>query len=218
MISALHKSIRNGDADAALYWLVRMLEGGEDPLYVARRLVRAAAEDVGLADPEALRLAVAAKDAVHFIGMPEGGVVLAELAIYLAQAPKSNSVYRAYGAASAEVREGENPGVPLHLRNATTRLMEDVGYGRGYQYAHDFVDGTAPMSCLPDSLEGRRFYEPKKIGREGEISERLDRYRAAREKRTANGERVAREPGTRTSDLSDSSDGSDSSDRSRRGK
>jgi len=188
IISALHKSIRNGDADAAVYWLVRMLEGGEDPLYVARRLVRASAEDIGLADPEALRLAVAAKDAVHFIGMPEGGVVLAELVVYLAQAPKSNSAYVAYEAARHEVREGDNPPVPLHIRNAPTALMKGLGYGAGYQYAHDFEGQTAPMECLPDALAGRRFYEPKGSGRETEIGERLERLRNKRKVQSAKSE------------------------------
>jgi putative ATPase len=181
IISALHKSLRNGDADATLYWLVRMLEGGEDPLYIARRLVRAAAEDIGLADPGALQLAVAAKDAVHFIGMPEAGVVLAELAIYLAQAPKSNAVYIAYGEARREVREGDVPPVPLWIRNAPTSLMKDLGYGKGYEYAHDFEEQTAPMDCLPESLAGRRFYNPKGIGAEAAIRERLEKLRAARE-------------------------------------
>ena len=183
IISALHKSLRNGDPDATIYWLVRMLEGGEDPLYIARRLVRAAAEDIGLADPQALQLAIAAKDATHFIGMPEAGVVLAELAVYLALAPKSNSVYMAYNAARREVREGDVPPVPLHIRNASTKLMKDVGYGSGYQYAHDFSDETAPMDCLPDSLAGRRFYEPKQTGAEKALAERLEQLRAAREKK-----------------------------------
>ncbi|HUP50280.1 MAG TPA: replication-associated recombination protein A [Thermoanaerobaculia bacterium] len=182
IISALHKSVRNGDADAAVYWLARMLEGGEDPLYLARRLVRAASEDVGNADPQALTLAVAVKDAVHFIGMPEAGVALAQLVAYLAAAPKSNAAYIGYGAAVHEVRQGDNPPVPLHIRNAPTRLMQDLGYGRGYQYAHDFEDQTAAMDCLPDSLRGRRFYEPKDAGYEAEIKRRLDRMRDARKK------------------------------------
>jgi putative ATPase len=180
IISALHKSIRNGDADAAVYWLVRMLEGGEDPLYIARRLVRAASEDVGNADPQALVLAVAVKEATHFIGMPEAGVALAQLTTYLAAAPKSNAVYAAYGNAVHEVRQGDNPPVPLQIRNAPTRLMEDLGYGRGYQYAHDFDEQTTSMECLPDSLAGRRFYEPKDIGLEREIKERLEKMRSAR--------------------------------------
>jgi putative ATPase len=182
IISALHKSIRNGDADAAVYWLVRMLEGGEDPLYIARRLVRAASEDVGNADPQALILAVAVKEATHFIGMPEAGVALAQLATYLAAAPKSNAVYVGYGEAVHEVRQGDNPPVPLHIRNAPTRLMQELGYGRGYQYAHDFEEQTAAMECLPQSLAGRRFYEPKDVGLEREIRERLERMREARNK------------------------------------
>jgi putative ATPase len=183
IISALHKSIRNGDADAAVYWLVRMLEGGEDPLYLARRLIRAASEDVGNADPQALPLAVAVKDAVHFVGLPEGGVALAQLVTYLAAAPKSNAVYIGYGAAVREVRQGDNPPVPLHIRNAPTRLMKDLGYGSGYQYAHDFEDQTAAMECLPEALAGRRFYEPKEAGEERAIRERLERMRRARDRK-----------------------------------
>ena len=182
IISALHKSIRNGDADASIYWLVRMLEGGEDPLYIARRLVRAASEDNGNADPQALVFAMAVKDTVHFIGMPEGGLALAQLAAYLAAAPKSNAAYVGYGEAVREVRQGDNPPVPLHIRNAPTKLMKDLGYGRGYEYAHDYDDQTAAMECLPDSLAGRRFYEPKDVGAEAAIKERLDRMRAARKK------------------------------------
>ena len=180
IISALHKSIRNGDADASIYWLARMLEGGEDPLYIARRLVRAASEDIGNADPQALVFAMAVKEAVHFIGMPEGGLALAQLAAYLAAAPKSNAAYVGYGEAVHEVRQGDNPPVPLHIRNAPTRLMKNLGYGHGYEYAHDYEDQTAAMECLPDSLAGRRFYEPKEVGVEKEIKERLDRMRAAR--------------------------------------
>jgi putative ATPase len=183
IISALHKSIRNGDADAAVYWLARMLEGGEDPLYVARRLVRAASEDVGNADPHALMLAVAVKEAVHFIGMPEGGVALAQLVTYLAAAPKSNAVYVGYGEAVREVRQGDNPPVPHQIRNAPTRLMKDLGYGRGYEYAHDYEEQTAAMECLPDSLAGRRFYEPKESGIEARIRERLESMREARKRR-----------------------------------
>ena len=180
IISALHKSIRNGDADAAVYWLVRMLEGGEDPMYIARRLVRAASEDIGNADPQALVFAIAVQQTVHFIGMPEGGVALAQLVTYLAASPKSNAAYIGYGEAVREVRQGDNPGVPLHIRNAPTRLMKDLGYGRGYQYAHDFEDQTAAMECLPEALAGRRFYEPKDVGFESEIRERLERMRKAR--------------------------------------
>lgn len=182
IISALHKSIRNGDADAAVYWLVRMLEGGEDPMYIARRLVRAASEDIGNADPQALVFAVAVQQTVHFIGMPEGGVPLAQLVTYLAAAPKSNAAYKGYGEAVREVRQGDNPGVPLHIRNAPTRLMKDLGYGRGYQYAHDFEDQTAAMECLPEALAGRRFYEPKDVGFEKEMRERLEKMKKARGK------------------------------------
>jgi putative ATPase len=180
IISALHKSLRNGDADASVYWLVRMLEGGEDPLYIARRLVRAASEDIGNADPHALILAIAVQQTVHFLGMPEAGVALAQLATYLAAAPKSNAVYAGYGEAVREVRQGDNPPVPLHIRNAPTRLMKDLGYGSGYQYAHDFDDQTAAMECLPEALAGRRFYEPKEVGAEGGMRERLEKMRKAR--------------------------------------
>jgi putative ATPase len=182
LISALHKSVRNGDADAALYWLVRMLEGGEDPMYLARRLVRAASEDIGNADPQALVFAIAVQQTVHFLGMPEAGVALGQLATYLAAAPKSNAAYSGYGEAAREVRQGDNPPVPLHIRNAPTKLMKDLGYGGGYQYAHDFDDQTAAMECLPDSLAGRRFYEPKDAGAEAEMKARLERMRKARKK------------------------------------
>jgi putative ATPase len=182
IISALHKSIRNGDADAAVYWLVRMLEGGEDPMYIARRLVRAASEDIGNADPQALVFGISVQQTVHFLGMPEAGVALAQLVTYLAAAPKSNAAYAGYGEAVREVRQGDNPGVPLHIRNAPTRLMKDLGYGRGYQYAHDFEDQTAAMECLPEALAGRRFYEPKEVGAEAEMKERLERMRKARKK------------------------------------
>jgi putative ATPase len=182
IISALHKSIRNGDADAAVYWLVRMLEGGEDPMYIARRLVRAASEDIGNADPQALVFGIAVQQTVHFLGMPEAGVALAQLVTYLAASPKSNAAYVGYGEAVREVRQGDNPGVPLHIRNAPTRLMKDLGYGRGYQYAHDFEDQTAAMECLPEALAGRRFYEPKEVGAEAEMKERLERMRKARKK------------------------------------
>jgi putative ATPase len=182
IISALHKSLRNGDADAAVYWLVRMLEGGEDPMYIARRLVRAASEDIGNADPQALVFAIAVKDTVHFLGMPEAGVALAQLVTYLSASPKSNAAYVGYGEAVREVRQGDNPGVPLHIRNAPTRLMKDIGYGRGYQYAHDFEDQTAAMECLPEQLAGRRFYEPKDAGAEAEIKARLEKMKKARKK------------------------------------
>jgi putative ATPase len=182
LISALHKSLRNGDADAAVYWLVRMLEGGEDPMYLARRLVRAASEDIGNADPNALVFAIAVKETVHFLGMPEAGVALAQLVAYLSAAPKSNAIYSGYGDAVREVRQGDNPPVPPQIRNAPTRLMKDLGYGSGYQYAHDFEEQTAAMDCLPESLQGRRFYEPKDVGRETAMKERLDAMREARER------------------------------------
>jgi putative ATPase len=180
IISALHKSLRNGDADASMYWLVRMLEGGEDPMYIARRLVRAASEDIGNADPQALVFAIAVKDTVHFLGMPEAGVALGQLVTYLAASPKSNAAYVGYGEAVREVRQGDNPGVPLHIRNAPTKLMKDIGYGSGYKYAHDFEEQTAAMECLPEALAGRRFYEPKDAGAEAEIKKRLEKMRKAR--------------------------------------
>jgi putative ATPase len=169
LISALHKSMRNSDPDASVYWLARMLEAGEDPLYVARRLVRFASEDIGNADPRALSVAVAAKEAVHFIGMPEGNTALAQAAIYLATAPKSNAVYKAYlEAADAAAREVAEP-VPLHLRNAPTRLMKELDYGKGYRYAHDEPGGVADMECLPPAHRGRRFYRPTDRGYEGKL-------------------------------------------------
>jgi putative ATPase len=168
LISALHKSMRNSDADASVYWLARMVEAGEDPLYIARRLVRFASEDVGNADPRALSVAVAAKEAVHFIGLPEGNTALAQAAIYLARAPKSNAVYVAYGeAAEAAAREVAEP-VPLHLRNAPTPLMKQLDYGKGYKYAHDEPAGVADMDCLPPSHKGRKFYRPSGRGEERE--------------------------------------------------
>jgi putative ATPase len=164
LISALHKSMRNSDPDASVYWLARMVEAGEDPLYIARRLVRFASEDVGLADPQALGIAVAAKDAVHFVGMPEGNTALAQAAIYLALAPKSNAVYVAYGeAAEAAASEAAEP-VPLHLRNAPTKLMKALDYGKGYRYAHDEPEGVAAdMECLPPGQRGKKFYREKKV-------------------------------------------------------
>lgn len=187
LISALHKSMRNSDPDAAVYWLARMTEAGEDPLYIARRLVRFASEDVGNADPQALTVAVAAKEAVHFIGMPEGGTALAQAAVYLATAPKSNAVHRAYGQAAADAhREAADP-VPLHLRNAPTRLMKDLDYGRGYRYAHDEPDAVAEMNCLPPSLAGRRYYAPTARGFEKEIGRRLAGWRRIRAERRAAG-------------------------------
>jgi len=174
LISALHKSMRNSDPDASVYWLARMVESGEDPLYIARRLVRFASEDVGNADPQALTVAIAAKDAVHFMGMPEGNTALAQCAIYLATAPKSNAVYVAYNeAAEAAAQEIAEP-VPLHLRNAPTRLMKSLDYGKDYRYAHNEADGVAAdMECLPPAHKGRTFYRPTERGKEREIKERL---------------------------------------------
>ena len=149
-------------------------------MYIARRLVRAASEDIGNADPQALTLAISVKDTVHFVGMPEGGVALAQLVAYLAASPKSNAAYVGYGEAVREVRQGDNPPVPLHIRNAPTGLMKDLGYGRGYKYAHDYEEQTVPMNCLPDALAEMRFYEPKEVGFEAAIKERLERMRAAR--------------------------------------
>jgi putative ATPase len=186
LISALHKSMRNSDPDAAVYWLARMLEAGEDPLYVARRLVRFASEDVGNADPQALTVAVAAQQAAHFIGMPEGNTALAQAAIYLATAPKSNAVYTAYGRAAEDAHQQVADPVPIHLRNAPTKLMKQLGYGKDYQYAHDQPDAVADMDCLPDSLKGRTYYEPKELGFEKEIKRRLDGWKELKDKRRRN--------------------------------
>jgi putative ATPase len=174
IISALHKSLRNSDVDASLYWLARMLEAGEDPLYIARRLVRFASEDIGLADPRALRIALDAKDAFNFIGLPEGKLALAQCVIYLAAAPKSNSVYIAYDAVVSDLENTRNDPVPLHIRNAPTGLMKQLGYGKGYQYAHDLEDKVADMDCLPESLKGRKYYHAQETGEEAEIKRRLD--------------------------------------------
>jgi putative ATPase len=174
LISALHKSLRNSDPDAAVYWLARMLEAGEDVMYIARRLVRFASEDVGNADPQALQVTIAARDAAHMLGRPEANTALAQAAIYLATAPKSNAVYMAYTRAADDARRDEAAPVPLHLRNAPTRLMKDLAYGRDYQYAHDDPDAVTGMACLPDALQGRRYYEPTTRGFEREIKRRLD--------------------------------------------
>ena len=173
VISALHKSMRGSDPDAALYWLARMLEVGEDPLYIARRLVRFATEDIGLADPQALVVTVAAQQAVHFIGMPEGKLALAEAVIYLATAPKSNSVYKAYSGVKEEVEQSSLEPVPLHLRNPVTGLMKDKGFGKDYKYAHDYPDHFVLQQYLPDSLKGKHYYKPSKQGYEEEIANRL---------------------------------------------
>ncbi|HUU62834.1 MAG TPA: replication-associated recombination protein A [Dehalococcoidia bacterium] len=173
IISALHKSLRGSDPDAALYWLGRMLEAGEDPLYVARRLVRFASEDVGMADPQALVVAMAAQQAVHFIGMPEGNLALAEAAVYLATAPKSNSLYSAYSNVQRDVEKTRNDPVPLHLRNPVTGLMKEQGYGKGYKYAHDFPGHFVKQQNLPDALRGKRYYLPSNQGFENEVERRL---------------------------------------------
>jgi putative ATPase len=180
LISALHKSVRNSDPDATLYWLARMIESGEDPLYIARRLVRMAVEDVGLADPHALQLAVAARDAVDFIGLPEGNLALAEAAVYMAIAPKSNALYTAYGAVQRDVQETAADPVPLHLRNAPTRLMKELGYSKGYKYAHGMEDKVADMQCLPDNLADRRYYHPTEEGVEKRIQDRLKQLAEAK--------------------------------------
>jgi len=173
VISALHKSLRNSDPHASLYWLARMLEGGEDPLYVARRMVRFASEDVGNADPAALSVALAAQQALHFLGMPEGALALAQAATYLATAPKSDAVTLGYGEAVEKIHAGHADPVPLHLRNAPTPLMKNFGYGEGYQYAHDFEGAVTGMECLPVSLKGARFYRPGTEGFERLLAERM---------------------------------------------
>jgi putative ATPase len=183
LISALHKSMRNSDPDAAVYWLARMLEAGEDPLYIARRLVRFASEDVGNADPQALTVAVAAKDACHFIGMPEGNTALTQAVTYLATAPKSNAVYKAYLRAAEDAHGDRAEPVPLHLRNAPTTLMKQLEYGKDYQYAHDDADAVTGMECLPPNLAGRKYYEPTERGFEKEIKRRLDGWAAIRKRR-----------------------------------
>lgn len=174
-ISALHKTLRGSDPDAALYWLARMLERGDDPLYVARRLVRFASEDIGLADPAALELAIAAQQAVHFIGLPEGALALAEITIYLALAPKSNALYAAYNQVRDDVNNTRNDPVPMHLRNAPTQFMKKEGFGKGYKYAHDYDDGVIGQQNLPDNLKGRRYYQPTDRGFEKEMSRRIER-------------------------------------------
>jgi putative ATPase len=177
LISALHKSVRNSDPDAALYWLARMLESGEDPLYLARRMVRMASEDIGLAEPGALAVTLAAKEAFDFLGAPEGNLALAQAAVYLSLAPKSNAVYTAYGKVMEDVRNTEADPVPLHLRNAPTNLMKNIGYGAGYKYAHNFEERVTDMSCLPENLAGRSWYKPTDQGFEARIRARLDEIR-----------------------------------------
>ena len=176
LISALHKSLRGSDPDAALYWLGRMLEAGEDPLYIARRLVRFASEDVGVADPQALVITVAAQQAVHFIGLPEGNLALAEAVVYLAAAPKSNSLYQAYSRVQEDIQQGRNEPVPLHLRNPVTDLMRRMGHGQGYKYAHDYPDHFVKQQNLPAALQGKHYYVPTEQGYEKEIANRLKKW------------------------------------------
>jgi putative ATPase len=181
LISALHKSLRGSDPDAGLYWLARMLEAGEDPLFIVRRLIRFASEDVGMADPMALTVAVAAQQAVHFIGMPEGNLALAEVVVYLATAPKSNSLYTAYGRVKEDIQHTRNDPVPLHLRNAPTRLMKDLGYGKGYKYAHNFEGHYVSQQNLPDKIKNKRYYFTSDQGFEKQIAARLQHWRKIRE-------------------------------------
>jgi len=174
LISALHKSMRESDPDATIYWLVRMLEAGEDPLYIARRIVRFASEDVGLADPRALRVSLDAKEAFDFLGMPEGSLALVEAAVYCALAPKSNALYEAENEAKRDVAEKPAEPVPPVIRNAVTKLMREVGYGRGYKYAHAEPEGVGGIECLPEALQGRRYYRPRSSGEEADLSRRLE--------------------------------------------
>jgi putative ATPase len=183
LISALHKSVRNSDPDASLYWLVRMLESGEDPLYVARRLVRMASEDIGLADPGALAVTIASMHAADFIGPPEGNLALAQAAVYLSLAPKSNALYTGYGAVTNDLENTRTDPVPLHLRNAPTGLMKNIGYGKGYQYAHDIEDKVADMDCLPESLAGKSYYLPTDQGFEARLRQRMEEIRRIKDKR-----------------------------------
>ncbi|MFB3883699.1 MAG: replication-associated recombination protein A [Thermodesulfobacteriota bacterium] len=182
LISALHKSLRGSDPDAALYWLGRMLEAGEDPLYIARRMIRFASEDIGNADPHALQVAVAAMEAFHFIGLPEGDLALAQAAVYLATAPKSNAIYSAYQRVQKDIRELENLGVPFHIRNAPTSLMKDLGYGRDYKYPHDYPGHFVEEEYLPENLKGRIYYHPSDQGFEKEIKRRLEYWRRKKQK------------------------------------
>ncbi len=181
LISALHKSVRNSDADASLYWLGRMLQSGEDPMYVARRVIRMAVEDIGLASPEALNLCLSAKDAMDFLGSPEGDLALGQAVVYLALAPKSNALYTAYGEVLSDIDTTRAEPVPLHLRNAPTRLMKNLGYGKDYKYAHDEEGRVADMECLPESLSGRTYYHPTAEGREKLLAQRMEEVRRIRE-------------------------------------
>ncbi|HEY6224593.1 MAG TPA: replication-associated recombination protein A, partial [Gemmatimonadales bacterium] len=188
LISALHKAVRGSDVEGSLYWLARMLVGGEDPLYIARRLVRIASEDVGLADPRALGVTLAAKDAYHFLGSPEGELALAQATVYLATAPKSNRVYRAFDEATAAANEYPAEAVPLHIRNAPTGLMKELGYGHGYQYAHDYAGGIADQEYLPAALRGARWYEPTDSGYEKTVKERLEWWHRMKRDAAGHGE------------------------------
>jgi putative ATPase len=183
LISALHKSVRNSDPDASLYWLVRMLESGEDPLYIARRLVRMASEDIGLADPGALAVTIAAMQAADFVGPPEGNLALAQAAVYLSLAPKSNALYTGYGSVTNDLESTRTEPVPLHLRNAPTGLMKNIGYGKGYQYAHDVEDKVADMDCLPESLAGKTYYRPTDQGFEARLRQRMEEIRRIKNQR-----------------------------------
>ncbi len=182
LISALHKSLRNSDVDAALYWLARMLASGEEPLYIARRMVRFASEDIGLADPQALAVALHAKEAYDFLGTPEGELALAEAVIYMASAPKSNRVYSAFTAVTKEIERSPHEPVPLHIRNAVTPLMKEIGYGKDYQYAHDSALSTTEMETLPERLRGRKYYEPGNLGFEKEVRKRIEWWEALKDK------------------------------------
>jgi putative ATPase len=182
IISALHKSLRDSDPDASLYWLGRMLEAGEDPLYVARRLIRFASEDIGLADPQALTQAVAAQQAAHFVGMPEANLALAQAVVYLATAPKSNALYAAYSTVQEDVERTRADPVPLHLRNAPTPLMRKIGYGKGYRYAHEYDEAQVEQQHLPDAIKDRTYYHPSDRGYEKTVKDRLEAFEAARRK------------------------------------
>jgi putative ATPase len=194
LISALHKSVRNSDPDAALYWLARMLEAGEDGLYIARRVVRMASEDIGLADPNALAVTLAARDAYDFLGMPEGDLALAQAVVYLCAAPKSNALYTAFGAVHDDVEQTAQDPVPLHLRNAPTGLMKNLGYGAGYQYAHNLDEKVADMECLPDNLRGRRYYHPTEEGIEKRIKARMEEIRQLKSKSHREGVEQTKNP------------------------
>ncbi|HEY2496258.1 MAG TPA: replication-associated recombination protein A [Candidatus Angelobacter sp.] len=188
LISALHKSVRNSDVDASLYWLGRMLQSGEDPLYIARRVVRMSVEDIGLAAPEALNLCLSAKDTIDFLGSPESDLALAQAVVYLALAPKSNALYTAYNAVLEDVEKTAAEPVPLHIRNAVTKLMKQVGYGKGYQYAHDLEEKVADMECMPDNLRGREYYHPTQEGREKLLAQRMEEIKQRKEELRRNEE------------------------------